>query len=149
MSTPPTVLFLCTHNAGRSQLGAHLFAHVAGSHAHATSAGISPADHPSRPVTEALAELGIDSSTATPRAVTIEDLATADVVVAMKPGLQLPGPVAGQYVQWEFPDPANWDIDGVRKLRDEILVKVEELAERVALLTGPPGGGRSRTAAAV
>lgn len=136
MSTPPTVLFLCTHNAGRSQLGAHLFAHVAGSHAHATSAGISPADHPSRPVTEALAELGLDSSTATPRAVTIEDLATADVVVAMKPGLQLPGPVSGQYVQWEFPDPANWDIDGVRKLRDEILVKVEELAERVALLAG-------------
>ena len=132
MNTSPLVLFLCTHNAGRSQLGSHLFRHVAGDRACATSAGTAPADRPSQPVVQALAELGIDSSDAQPRPVTVEDLAIADIVVAMKPGLPLPGPVAGQFVQWEFPDPANWDLDGVRELRDSILVRVEELVEWVA-----------------
>ncbi|GAB3584547.1 hypothetical protein GCM10027406_31130 [Leifsonia lichenia] len=132
MNTSPVVLFICTHNAGRSQLGSHLFRHVAGDRARATSAGTAPTDGPSRPVVRALAELGIDSSNSQPRAVTVDDLATADVVVAMKPGLELPGPVAGQFVQWEFPDPASWDLDGVRELRDSILVQVEELVEWVA-----------------
>ncbi|WP_085369588.1 low molecular weight phosphatase family protein [Leifsonia sp. NCR5] len=136
MNTAPVVLFLCTHNAGRSQLGSHLFRHVAGDRARATSAGTSPADAPSEPVVLALAELGIDSSNAQPRAVTVDDLVTADVVVAMKPGLELPGPVAGRFVQWEFPDPVNWDLDGVRELRDSILLQVEELVEWVAPAQG-------------
>ncbi|GAA1730982.1 low molecular weight phosphatase family protein [Microbacterium paludicola] len=127
----PTVLFICTHNAGRSQLGAHLLSLVAGDRFTAISGGIAPADAPSPTTVATLAELGVDASHAFPRAVTPEDLQTADVVVTMKPGLTLPGPVAGELVEWTFPDPANWNEDGVRELRDHIREAVTGLAERL------------------
>ncbi|MFG6446596.1 low molecular weight phosphatase family protein [Microbacterium sp. P07] len=132
MTTPPTVLFICTHNAGRSQLGAHLLAHVAGDRLSATSAGTAPAEAINPAIAGTLAELGIDTSAARPRAVTAEDLAAADIVVTMKPGLALPGPIVGEHVQWEFPDPANWEADGARDLRDAVRAAVTSLAERVA-----------------
>lgn len=128
MSTPPTVLFICQHNAGRSQLGAHLLTYVAAGRVDAISAGISPADQINPVVAESLGELGIDTSNASPRSVTVEDLASADIVVTMKPGLALPGPVAGELVEWAFADPDNWGIDGVRELRDRILTEVRTLA---------------------
>lgn len=128
MSTPPTVLFICQHNAGRSQLGAHLLEHIAPGRANATSGGIAPAEHINPVIAEALHELGIDTIAAVPRPVTAADLAAADIVVTMKPGLALPGPVSGRLVEWEFPDPNNWDIDGVRDLRDRVLEKVRALA---------------------
>ncbi|GAB3283271.1 arsenate-mycothiol transferase ArsC [Microbacterium lacusdiani] len=127
----PTVLFICTHNAGRSQLGAHLLDHVAGDRLRAISGGVAPAAEPSPTTVATLAELGIDASQALPRAVTAEDLATADVVVTMKPGLQLPGPVRGELVEWVFPDPASWDDAGIRGLRDDIRAAVEGLAARL------------------
>lgn len=127
MTASPTVLFICTHNAGRSQLGAHLLAHVAGGSVTATSAGVSPAEHINPVVAEALSELGIDTSEASPRAVTVADLASADIVVTMKPGLSLPGPVVGELVEWSFADPENWGINGVRELRDRVLAKVRTL----------------------
>jgi arsenate reductase (thioredoxin) len=107
MTTPPTVLFICQHNAGRSQLGAHLLAHELSDRVHATSAGIAPADQMNPVVAEALTELGIDTTGAKPRAVTAEDLAAADIVVTIKPGLTLPGPITGRLVEWEFPDPTT------------------------------------------
>lgn len=127
--TAPTVLFLCQHNAGRSQLGAHLLTHTARERFTATSAGITPAQQINPVVAEALAELGIDTTTAHPRAVTVEDLAAADIVVTMKPGLALPGPVPGELIEWEFPDPANWGIDGVRDLRDRVQASVRRLSQ--------------------
>ncbi|MDY0910711.1 low molecular weight phosphatase family protein [Microbacterium sp. CFBP9034] len=127
MNDKPTVLFLCQHNAGRSQLGAHLLEYVAPGGFVADSAGISPADEINPVVAQALQEFGIDTSAARPRRVTEDDLATADVVVAMKPGLALPGPVGGRLIEWEFADPESWDLDGVRGLRDEILRAVQEL----------------------
>ncbi|SDH22407.1 arsenate-mycothiol transferase ArsC [Microbacterium pygmaeum] len=127
MSTPPTVLFICQHNAGRSQLGAHLLEHVAPGRVNATSGGLSPAEHINPVIAEALGELGIDTSAAVPRAVTTADLAAADIVVTMKPRLTLPGPVTGRLVEWEFPDPDNWDISGVRELRDLVLQHVTTL----------------------
>lgn len=133
MSTPPTVLFICQHNAGRSQLGAHLLAHVAPGRVVATSGGISPAEHINPVIAEALGELGIDTSAAVPRSVTAADLESADIVVTMKPRLALPAPVAGRLVEWEFPDPDNWGIDGVRDLRDRVLARVRELAAEVSL----------------
>ncbi|WP_341997622.1 low molecular weight phosphatase family protein [Microbacterium sp. LWH7-1.2] len=128
MTTPPTVLFICQHNAGRSQLGAHLLEVVAPGRFAATSAGLNPADEINPVVAESLHELGVDTSGAEPRLVTDADLATADVVVTMKPGLPLPGPVAGRLVEWEFPNPEAWDLDGVRRLRDAIAARTRELA---------------------
>lgn len=126
-----TVLFLCQHNAGRSQLGAHLMNHVAPEGVVATSAGLSPAASINPAIAATLAELGIDTSAAVPRAVTVQDLASADIVVTMKSGLALPGPVAGELVEWQFPDPANWEADGARGLREDVLVAVRELAARL------------------
>ncbi|RKT36236.1 arsenate reductase [Microbacterium sp. AG1240] len=139
MTTPPTVLFICTHNAGRSQLGAHLLAHVAGDRFAATSAGVAPAEAINPAIAATLAELGIDTSAAKPRAVTVDDLATADIVVTMKPGLRVPGPIAGEHVEWAFPDPANWEADGARDLRDAVLAAVTMLAERHAHNPAPMG----------
>lgn len=132
MTQPKTVLFICTHNAGRSQLGAHLLEHLGGESFIATSAGVSPADAINPVVATSLQELGIDTSAAEPRAVTSEELQTTDVVVLMKPGLSLPGPVAGELVEWSFPDPSNWEADGVRELRDAVADKVRGLTERLA-----------------
>ncbi|MGF6824225.1 arsenate reductase [Microbacterium sp. ZKA21] len=132
MSHPKTVLFICTHNAGRSQLGVHLLSHVGDDRLVATSAGVSPADEINPAVAASLQELGIDTSAAQPRAVTADDLQDADVVVLMKPGLALPGPVAGELVEWSFPDPSNWEADGVRELRDAVADQVRGLAARLA-----------------
>ncbi|WP_438353999.1 low molecular weight phosphatase family protein [Microbacterium sp. CJ88] len=128
MSPSSTVLFICQHNAGRSQLGAHLLNDLAVDGVHATSGGVAPADRINPVIVAALAELAIDTGSTMPRAVTAADLTDADIVVTMKPGLHLPGPVAGQLVEWEFPDPDNWEIEGVRDLRDRILAQVRELA---------------------
>lgn len=134
MTDSRTVLFICTHNAGRSQLGAHLLARHAAADVIADSAGVHPAAAINPAVAATLEDLGIDTSAAVPRAVTVGDLASADVVVLMKPGLELPGPVSGELVQWEFPDPADWsvDSDAVRALRDAIDQRVQALASRLA-----------------
>ena len=128
MTTPPTVLFICQHNAGRSQLGAHLLDVIAPGEFHATSAGLKPADEINPVVAQSLQEVGADTSAARPRLVTETDLASADVVVTMKPGLQLPAPIRGRHVEWEFPNPEHWDLDGVRGMRDAIAARVHILA---------------------
>lgn len=127
MTTPPTVLFICQHNAGRSQLGAHLLSVIAPDQFIATSGGLNPADEINPVVAESLHEVGADASAARPRLVTATDLATADVVVTMKPGLRLPGPVRGRLVEWEFPNPEAWDLDGVRGMRDAVGAEVHGL----------------------
>lgn len=131
MTQSKTVLFICKHNAGRSQLGAHLLTHIGDERLVATSAGITPAETINPAVAASLHELGIDTSAATPRAVTVDDLSAADVVVLMKPGLPLPGAVRGELVEWSFPDPSNWEADGVRELRDAIDARVRGLAARL------------------
>lgn len=130
MSNPATVLFTCKHSAGRSHLGAHLLEHVAPGRVHATSGGLSPAEHINPVIAEALGELGIDTSDAVSHA-TAADLQTADIVVTMKPRLALPGPVSGRLVGWEFPDPDNWGIEGARNLRDRVLVQILTLAAEI------------------
>lgn len=122
----PIVLFLCQHNAGRSQLGAALLEHIAGNEFDVRSAGISPDETVNQAVAASLAELEIDVSGNTPRAVTLGDLDEADVVIAMKPGLALPSVPLGDYIQWAFPDPADWGLDGVRSLRTAIEQKLRE-----------------------
>ncbi|GAB2834279.1 low molecular weight phosphatase family protein [Microbacterium insulae] len=127
MSAPRTILFICQHNAGRSQLGTHLLEVIAPGRFIAASGGLKPASEINPIVAEALHEVGADTTGARPRRVTAEDLATADVVVTMKPGLDLPGAVSGRRVEWQFPDPATWDLDGVRGMRDDVSAAVREL----------------------
>jgi protein-tyrosine-phosphatase len=125
MSAKPTVLFICQHNAGRSQLGAGLLEHLAGDRYTATSAGLSPADQVNDAVAATLAELGVDITDRVPRAVTPADLDSVDIVVLMKPGLTLPGPVRGELLEWSFPNPEAWDVDAVRPLREAVAAKIQ------------------------
>jgi arsenate reductase (thioredoxin) len=127
----PIVLFLCQHNAGRSQLGAALMDYRAGDRFDVRSAGIAPSEAINAAGAASLAEFGIDSSHRVPRAVTAADLAEADVVVAMKPGLRLPATPAGALIVWELPDPGDWDVDSIRPLRDEIDARVQDLATAI------------------
>ena len=117
--TRPTVLFLCTHNAGRSQLGAALLEHLAGDRFVVTSAGTDPATAVNPAIAAAVGELGIEISARVPRRVTAHDVAAADVVVAMKPGLDIPGRPK-RLLEWSFPDPAAWNADGARVLREAV-----------------------------
>lgn len=133
----PVVLFLCQHNAGRSQLGTALMDHRAGDRIDARSAGIAPADTINAAGAASLAELGINTAGRTPRAVTAADLESADIVVAMKPGLKLPAEPTGTYLVWELPDPGNWDVESIRPLREEIDARVQALARLVHGGHGP------------
>jgi arsenate reductase len=125
MSSTPTVLFICQHNAGRSQLGAALLDHLAGDRFTATSAGLSPADVVNPAVAATVAELGVDISGNVPRAVTEADLDQADVVVLMKPGLALPSTPHGEVLEWSFPNPEAWDAEAVRPLREAVAARIE------------------------
>ncbi|MGD8194589.1 low molecular weight phosphatase family protein [Herbiconiux sp. P18] len=124
MTATPTVLFICQHNAGRSQLGAALLDHLAGERFTATSAGLSPADEVNPAVAATMAELGDDISGNVPRAVTVADLDEADIVVLMKPGLALPTTPRGEVLEWSFPNPESWDADAVRPLREAVSKKI-------------------------
>jgi arsenate reductase len=127
--TTPTVLFLCQHNAGRSQLGAALLEHLAGDRFTVDSAGLSPAAEVNPAVAATVAELGVDITDRVPRAVTTEDLDAADIVVLMKPGLTLPSTPRGEVLEWSFPNPESWDAAAVRPLREAVAEKI-----RAALL---------------
>ena len=95
MTELPTVLFICQHNAGRSQLGAALLEHLAADRYTATSAGLTPADEVNPAIAATVAELGMNITDRTPRAVTAADLDEADIVVLMKPGAAVAGRPAG------------------------------------------------------
>ena len=113
-----TILFVCVHNAGRSQLAAGLAAARAGTEVTVLSAGTEPDPAVSETVLASLAELGIDRSSEVPQLLTPELAARADVVVALKPDLDLP---AHDRVEvWPLPDPAAWDVEGIRPLRDHL-----------------------------
>ncbi|QHC72216.1 low molecular weight phosphatase family protein [Rathayibacter sp. VKM Ac-2801] len=124
MTEKPTVLFLCQHNAGRSQLGAGLLEVLAGDRYTATSGGLAPADSVNPAIASTVAELGLDISDRIPRAVTVEDLENADIVVAMKPGLALPTTPAGRFLEWKFPDPTDWSAENVRPLREAVAARI-------------------------
>jgi len=123
----PTLLFVCVHNAGRSQLAAGLAALRGGDQVTVLSAGLDPDEKVSEVALASLAEAGIDRSDQTPTKLTDDLVAQADVVVALKPGLDLPHPEGVRYETWPLPDPAEWDIDGIRPLRDYIDAKVQQL----------------------
>lgn len=130
--TQPTLLFVCTHNAGRSALGAALARQQAGDRAVVLSAGTAPADTASAGTIASLAEIGIDDSAHVPTQVTEELVRSATVVIAMKPGLDLPNVDSVTYETWDLPNPLGWEAQAIRPLRDHISDRVKDLLNRLA-----------------
>jgi arsenate reductase (thioredoxin) len=123
-----SVLFVCVHNAGRSQLAAGLAATIADGQLRVASAGTDPEDHVSDVVIASLAEVGIDWTGRTPTRLTPEAVESADVVVSLKPGLDVPLVAGVRYETWPLPDPAGWDVDGIRPLREHLRERITALA---------------------
>jgi len=121
------VLFVCLHNAGRSQMSEALFARAAAGGHEARSAGTTPGDRVHPVVTEAMNELGIDLADRTPRKLTTADAEWADVVVTMGCGDECPYIPGKRYLDWELEDPKGRPIGEVRTTRDEIERRVAEL----------------------
>jgi len=122
-----TALFVCLHNAGRSQMSAALFEHAAGDRHQALSAGTTPAERVHPEVVEAMRELGLDLDDRVPRKLTRELAERADVVVTMGCGDECPYIPGKRYVDWDLPDPRGRPIAEVRATRDEIARRVEAL----------------------
>ena len=128
--TKPALLFVCTHNAGRSALGAALARHRAGERATVLSAGMAPAATASEGTIASLAEIGIDDSAHVPTQLTRDIVAASTVVVAMKPGLDIPQVDGVTYETWDLPNPQGWEATSIRPLRDHIDALVTELLDR-------------------
>jgi len=124
----PVVLFVCVHNAGRSQMAAALLERHAGDRIRVVSAGSEPADALNPVVVEALRELGIDLAGRAPRLLETEHVRTADVVVTMGCGDACPIFPGKRYDDWELEDPAGKDLESVRRICDEIDARVRALA---------------------
>ena len=135
----PEVLFVCVHNAGRSQMAAALLHHYAGDDIVVRSAGSTPADEINPAAVEALAELGIDISQEFPKPLTDEAVRAADVVITMGCGDTCPIFPSKRYLDWEIPDPAGLPLEEVRPIRDEIDRRVRALADE--LLSGTDSAG--------
>ena len=120
MNDVPEVLFVCVHNAGRSQMAAALLAHRADGRVRVRSAGSEPADELDPAVVAVMGELGIDLSAAVPRRLEDEDVREADVVVTMGCGDACPVYPGKRYLDWELPDPVGRSIEEVRSICDEI-----------------------------
>jgi arsenate reductase (thioredoxin) len=121
------VLFVCLHNAGRSQMSAALFERAAGGRHEASSAGTTPADRVHPEVVEAMLELGVDLTGRTPRKLTRELAERADVVVTMGCGDECPYIPGKRYLDWDLPDPKGRPLGEVRATRDEIARRVAGL----------------------
>jgi protein-tyrosine-phosphatase len=131
MSGAPTVLFVCVQNAGRSQMAAALLAHYAEGRVDVRSAGTAPADDVNPAVVRVMSEVGIDLSTALPRAVTDEAVREADVVVTMGCGDACPVFPGRRFLDWDLPDPSGKSLEEVRPIRDEIDRRVRALLDEV------------------
>ena len=129
------VIFACVHNAGRSQMSAALFNQLADpARAHAISAGTQPATHVHPVVVDAMREMGIDLSSATPQKLTPELAATAQMLITMGCGDECPYIPGLEREDWPLPDPKGKDIATVRVTREEIALRVRQLLEQRSLL---------------
>ena len=123
----PEVLFVCTHNAGRSQMAAALLDHAAKGRVHVRSAGSAPGEEINPAAIEALAEMGVDISKEFPKPMTDEVVQAADAVITMGCGDACPIYPGKRYEDWALDDPAGQDLDAVRAIRDEIDRRVQTL----------------------
>jgi arsenate reductase (thioredoxin) len=133
MTTVPEVLFVCVHNAGRSQMAAALLNHYAGDRVIVRSAGTAPADTINPAVVEAMAEIGIDltAAGARPKKLTDATVEASDVVITMGCGDECPLYPGKRYLDWELDDPAGKGVDAVRPIRDDIDRRVHALIEEL------------------
>lgn len=132
----PSVLFLCVHNAGRSQMAAGWFRRLAGDRALVYSGGSEPADAINANAIEAMSEVGIDITTDFPKPWTEEIVQGVDVVVTMGCGDACPVVPGVRYVDWELDDPAGQSLDTVRRIRDQIEGRVRHLLDEVGVSAG-------------
>ena len=128
----PEVLFVCVHNAGRSQMAAALLEHHAGGRVRVRSAGTTPSDEIHPNVVEAMAERGLDVSTAQPKGLREDDVREVDVVITMGCGDACPVVPGTRYLDWDLPDPAGKPIAEVRPIRDDIERRVLDLLRELA-----------------
>lgn len=123
----PTVLFVCVHNAGRSQMAAGWLQHLAGDRIEVLSAGSAPADSVNPAAVAAMAEVGIDIAAAQPKILTTEAVQESDVVITMGCGDACPYFPGKRYEDWKLDDPAGQGLESVRPIRDEIRTRIEKL----------------------
>ena len=135
--TRPEVLFVCVHNAGRSQMAAALLAHHGGDHVVVRSAGTAPAEHINPAVIEAMAEVGVDlrATGAHPKQLDAGAVQQSDVVITMGCGDECPFYPGKRYLDWKVDDPAGQPVEVVRAIRDDVDDRVRAL---LAELTGAP-----------
>ena len=136
MSSPPEVLFVCVHNAGRSQMAAALLAHHAAGRVRVHSAGSTPADQLNPAVVAVMAEIGLDLSQELPKPLTDTAVQAADVVITMGCGDACPLYPGKRYLDWNFTDPAGLPIERVRPIRDDIDRRVQALLDELGLRPG-------------
>jgi protein-tyrosine-phosphatase len=127
MTGIPHVLFVCTHNAGRSQMAAALLDHEARGRVQVSSAGSQPASELNPAVVQAMAEIGLDISREFPKPLTGDKVRAADIVITMGCGDACPVYPGQRYLDWDLPDPAGLDLEAIRPIRDDIHRRVRDL----------------------
>ncbi|MBT2485903.1 MULTISPECIES: arsenate reductase ArsC [unclassified Microbacterium] len=130
-TTKPSVLFVCVHNAGRSQMAAGFLRDIAGDRIEVRSAGSMPADQINPTAVEAMNELGIDITAEQPKILTTEAVQASDVVITMGCGDACPFFPGKRYEDWKLDDPAGQGIDAVRPIRDDIKARIEQLVSEL------------------
>jgi protein-tyrosine-phosphatase len=139
MTDIPAVLFVCTHNAGRSQMAAALLAQQAAGRVLVTSAGSQPASELNPAVVQAMTEIGLDISAQFPKPLTAANAQAADIVITMGCGDACPVYPGQRYLDWDLPDPAGLAVEQVRPIRDEISTRVRALLAELDKLAGRDG----------
>ncbi|WP_432064236.1 arsenate reductase ArsC [Streptomyces sp. C10-9-1] len=132
MPQKPSVLFVCVHNAGRSQMAAAWLSHLAGDRVEVRSAGSAPADQVNPAAVEAMREVGIDITAETPKILTVDAVKASDVCITMGCGDTCPVFPGKRYLDWVLEDPAGQGVEAVRPIRDAIRKLVEDLIEEIA-----------------
>ncbi|MFJ2157420.1 arsenate reductase ArsC [Streptomyces sp. NPDC087856] len=128
----PSVLFVCVHNAGRSQMAAAFLTHLAGDRVQVRSAGSAPADTVNPSVVAAMAEAGIDVSAEVPKVLTVDAVQASDVVITMGCGDTCPVLPGKRYLDWQLTDPAGQGVEAVRPIRDEVEQRIRGLIDEIA-----------------
>jgi arsenate reductase (thioredoxin) len=131
MSERPSVLFVCVHNAGRSQMAQGWLRHLAGGAIEVRSAGSEPADRVNPAAIEAMAEVGIDITAEQPKMLTVDAVQSSDAVITMGCGDTCPIFPGKRYEDWDLPDPAGQGVEAVRPIRDEIGRRVQRLIDEL------------------
>ena len=135
MAGIPEVLFVCTHNAGRSQMAAALLDHQAHGRVRVTSAGSQPASQLNPAVVQAMAEIGLDISREFPKPLTTGKVRAADVVITMGCGDACPVYPGKRYLSWDLPDPAGLGLEDIRPIRDDISRRVRQLVAELGAVS--------------